>query len=470
VTDPVAQLRVAEDFMRRLAAALRGAQLYAPSHPLVQRAFDGLNESLSSLLTDQPSIAVGIIGNEIIVGDQPLPKAAESMGEMIRRLKSLGIERIAFERGVTAQELHTLALTIAHPERRPGQAAPGLEPADPLAAFNSLPHIRIGRISTEERKEQSAADVATIRRLYADATNLAARVWDSAQSEGVPDPKTARALVDSLAQAVSSNRTALIALTALKNYDNYTFTHMVNVSVLTMSQARTLGIDGTQLRELGLAALMHDIGKVRTPTEILNKPAKLTEAEFEIMRMHVVDGAEILRRTPEMPVIAPVIAFEHHMRNDGTGYPFGATRGSLNVGTQLCGIADVYDAMRSQRAYQQAFPSDRILEVLKRNDGHQFDQNLVRRFTQLLGIYPPGNLVRLDDGAIAVVVAVHAPEPFKPRVKVVISATGEWLDEPLDINLFEVDLFDAPVDAPGPKAVIASLDPADYSIDPLTYL
>ena len=94
----------------------------------------------------------------------------------------------------------------------------------------------------------------------------------------------------------------------------------------------------------------------------------------------------------------------------------------------LCSIADVYDAMRSQRAYQQAFPSDRILEVMKRNDGQQFDQHLVRRFTQLLGIYPPGNLVRLDDGALAVVMAVHAPDPFKPRVKVIATPTGEHLD------------------------------------------
>jgi putative nucleotidyltransferase with HDIG domain len=463
--DQVARLRVADDFVRKLAAALRAGQLYAPSHPLVQRAFDTLNEALQQLLTDQQTITIGIIGQEIIVGDVPLPKAAESMGEMIRRLKSLGIERIAFDRGVTPEEVQTLALTIAHPERRPGQAAPGVEAADPLAVLNSLPHIRVGRIQTEEKKETSAADIATIRRLYSDATNIAGSVWEAAQTEGTPDPKAARALVDSLAQAVSANRTALIALTALKNYDNYTFTHMVNVSILTMSQARSLGIEGTTLRELGLAALMHDIGKVRTPTEILNKPEKLTDSEFTVMRMHVIDGAEILRRTPEMPSIAPVIAFEHHLRLDGTGYPFGAKRNGLNVGTMLCSIADVYDAMRSQRAYQQAFPSDRILEVMKRNDGHQFDQNLVRRFTQLLGIYPPGNLVRLDDGAIAVVMAVHAPEPFKPRVKVIATPAGEHLETPYEINLWE-----ASGDTPGPKSVTAPLDPAAHNIDPLTYL
>ena len=463
--DHVARLRAADDFVRKLAAALRAGQLYAPSHPLVQRAFDTLNEALNQLLTDQQTIAVGIIGNEIIVGDVPLPKAAESMGEMIRRLKQLGIERIAFDRGVTPEEVQKLALTIAHPERRPGEAAPGVEPADPLGVLNSLPHVRVGRIQTEEKKEQSAADIATIRRLYSDASNVASNVWESAKTEGVPDPKAARALVDSLAQAVSSNRTALIALTALKNYDNYTFTHMVNVSILTMSQARALGIDGSTLRELGLAALMHDIGKVRTPTEILNKPEKLTDSEFNVMRMHVVDGAEILRRTPEMPAVAPVIAFEHHLRLDGTGYPFGVKRNGLNIGTMLCSIADVYDAMRSQRAYQQAFPSDRILEVMKRNDGHQFDQHLVRRFTQLLGIYPPGNLVRLDDGAMAVVTAVHAPEPFKPRVKVIKTPKGEQLDTPYEINLWEV-----PQEAQGPKTVKAPLDPAEHGVDPLTYL
>jgi putative nucleotidyltransferase with HDIG domain len=232
-----------------------------------------------------------------------------------------------------------------------------------------------------------------------------------------------------------------------------------------MSQARALGIDGATLRELGLAALMHDIGKVRTPTEVLNKPDKLTDAEFAIMKMHVVDGAEILRRTPEMPSVAPVIAFEHHLRLDGTGYPVGASRTGLNIGTMLCSIADVYDAMRSQRAYQQAFPSDRILEVMKRNDGLQFDQHLVRRFTQLLGIYPPGNLVRLDNGAIAVVTAVHAPDPFKPRVKVLIASTGERLETPFEINLWE-----ATEDRPGPKSVGACLDPAEFDIDPLNYL
>ena len=121
-----------------------------------------------------------------------------------------------------------------------------------------------------------------------------------------------------------------------------------------------------------------------------------------------------------MPTLAPIVAFEHHLRADGTGYPVGVARPQLNLGTMLCGIADVYDAMRSQRVYQEAFPTDRILAVLQRNDGAQFDQNLVRRFVQLVGIYPAGNLVRLDTGEIAVVVKTYAPDPYRPQVRILL--------------------------------------------------
>jgi len=288
--------------------------------------------------------------------------------------------------------------------------------------------------------------------------------WESAEAEGKPDLPAALQTVDGLAEAVTQNRTALMALTAMHTYDNYTFTHMVNVSILTMGQARALGIDGRLLREFGLSALMHDIGKVRTPKEILNKPDKLTDEEFTVMRKHTVDGAEILRRTPEMPILAPVVAFEHHLRIDSSGYPFGVKRPDLNVATMLCSISDVYDAMRSQRAYQQAFPTDRILAVLKRNDGTQFDQHLVRRFVQLLGIYPPGNLVKLTSNEIAVVLKVHAPDPYRPKVRVLFDESGARLDLPFERNLFDSDAHTVS------PTIVAPLNPAEYGIDPLNFM
>jgi putative nucleotidyltransferase with HDIG domain len=453
--DQTRRLQFADELLRRFAAALRAIQLYAARHPLVTRNLEALAGTLLALHVSEPTVTIGFIKDEVVIGDTPIPRAAETMGELLRRLRDLGIERVVIDRGVTTEELTAFMDALARPEIvREG----GL---DALASE----HIRVGRLQIEERIEGTIADTATIKKLYNEAVTVANLVWDTARDESKPDPAAARAMVDGLAQAVSQNRTALMALTALKDYDNYTFTHMVNVSILTMAQARAVGVDGPLLREFGLAALMHDIGKVRTPPEILNKPEKLNDEEFLIMRRHVVDGAEILRRTPEIPTLAPVVAFEHHLRIDGSGYPYGVKRGSLNLATMMCGIADVYDAMRSQRSYQQAFPTDRILAVLQRNDGTQFDQNLVRRFVQLLGIYPAGNLVKLNTGEIAVVARVHAPDPYRPKVKVIFGRNGARLDLPQEINLWE-----ASPDHGMPSAVVAPLDPAEYNLDPLTLL
>jgi putative nucleotidyltransferase with HDIG domain len=460
MSDVTSRVPQYEELLRRMASGVRAAQLYATDHPLVGRSIEGLLAALKPLHQSQPSITVGIVGTSLVVADTPLPKVSAGMGELLKRLRDNEIERISFERGITAEEvtafIRALAALGAGKSESQGHGGRKL----------GFTHIRIGRITAEDRRAGGiASDMAAIRQLYANAVTAAETVWESATTEGVPDAPAALQAVEGLADAVTQNRTALVALTAMRNYDNYTFTHMVNVSILTMGQARALGIEGRLLREFGLSALMHDIGKVRTPKEILNKPDKLTDEEFTIMRRHVVDGAEILRRTPEMPILAPVVAFEHHLRIDGTGYPFGVKRGGgLNVGTMLCSISDVYDAMRSQRAYQQAFPTDRILAVLKKNDGSQFDQHLVRRFVQLLGIYPPGNLVKLSTGEVAVVTKVHAPDPYRPRVRVVFGRDGALLDPPVDRNLWEAAA------AAAPDTIVAPVDPAQHGIDPLTFM
>jgi putative nucleotidyltransferase with HDIG domain len=416
----------------------------------VARSIGPLADTRASALAASPSITIGIVGDDLVVGDYPIPRAAETMGELMRRLKQAGIERIVIQRGVDADQIERLVASVAAGET-------GKD-----GALGTLTHVRVGRIDVEE-KIDGVGDMATFRRLYADASNVAGSLWESAAVEGKPDADAARSLVDSLAQAVAQNRTALLALTALKNYDNYTFTHMVNVSILTMGQARGLGIEGSLLREFGLAALMHDIGKVKTPNEVLNKPGKLTDREFDILKRHTVDGAEILKTTPEIPALGPIVAFEHHLRSDGTGYPAGAIRPQLNLATTLCGIADVYDAMRSQRVYQQAHPTDRILAVLQRNDGRQFNQQLVRRFVQLVGIYPAGNLVRLDTGEIAVVLKPYAPDPYRPRVKVLTRPGGQKLERPYDVSLWDAREGQ-------PASIAAPADEAEHGIDPLSYL
>jgi putative nucleotidyltransferase with HDIG domain len=447
---PVERARTYEDLVRKFAAAIRAGQLYAPVHPIVQRSTAALRDALLVVHVGTPSIAIGLVGDDLVVGDLPIARASDNFGELMRRLHQAGIERIIIDRGVEPSELVTLLRALAKTDA--GSSSEDLE---------KLPHVRVGRLEVEEHSESGPTDMAAIKRLYYDAVGVAESLWDAAKVEGIPDPNAARSMVDSLAQAVAQNRTALLALTALKNYDNYTFTHMVNVSILTMGQARGLGMDGGAMRELGIAALMHDIGKVRTPTEILNKPEKLTDSEFTILKRHTVEGAEILRSTPEMPPLAPVVAFEHHLRADGTGYPTGVARPALNLATTIVGIADVYDAMRSQRVYQEAFPTDRILAVLQRNHGMQFDQHLVRRFAQLIGIYPAGNIVRLNSGEIAVVLQTYAPDPHRPRVRVMMTADGTKLPRQIDINLWEEEHG---------RAIVAPVDPATADFDPLSQL
>ena len=455
--DSTPRLQVYEELLRKFAAGVRATQLYAADHPLLLRTVEDLLAALRTLHQHQPSVTVGIVETQFVVADTPLPKASAGLKELIGRLRANDIERISFERGVTAAEIVVLMT---------GVSALKAKGAPSAGRSWNLAHIKVGQLTADEnRKDGIASDMAAIRKLYSNAVAAAEAAWESAAAEGIPDLPAALQTVEGLADAVTQNRTALVALTAMRNYDNYTFTHMVNVSILTMGQAQALGIEGRLLREFGLSALMHDIGKVRTPHEILNKPGKLTDEEFTIMRRHPVDGAEILRRTPEMPILAPVVAFEHHLRIDGTGYPERARRDSLNLGTMLCSVADVYDAMRSNRAYQSAFPSDRVLEVLRREDGAQFDRHLVRRFVQLLGIYPPGNLVRLESTEVAVVVRVHAPDPYRPRVKVIVDGQGRRLDPPIERNLWE-----RLPDGSYAGTVVTPVDPAEVGVDPLAFL
>jgi len=457
VTTATPRAQLGEELLRRLVATLRAAQLYSQDHPIVARNVEALSVAVEQLHLLQPTIVIGVIGDEMVVDDRPV-STGDALGGLIRRLKDIAVERIAIDRDVTLAELASFVKTVGSLERSVGGQPPSLP---------DLEHIRVGRITVRKRVETGTADIAALKRLYKEAVTVAEAIWESAKIESHPDAAMALTMIEGLAHAVSQNRTSLLALTTLKNYDNYTFTHMVNVSILTMGQARGLSVDGPMLREIGLAALMHDIGKVKTPLEILNKPDRLTDGEMTIMKRHVVDGAEILRGTPDMPTLAPVVAFEHHLRLDGTGYPDKVRRPSLNIATMLCSIADVYDAMRSQRKYQASFPTDRILEVLKRADGQQFDQHLVRRFAQLVGIYPVGNLVRLDTGEVAVVTAVYAPDPRRPQVRIVFDRDGAPLEIPRDVQLWA----DGETDDPArPKSVVAPLDPASYAIDPLSVL
>ncbi|MGE0705659.1 MAG: hypothetical protein AB7P22_17160, partial [Vicinamibacterales bacterium] len=221
-----ARTEMVAEVLRRFAAAIRSGQLYARTHPIIGRNVAALGEALRRVHDQNPSIVIGIVGDEIIVDDTPAPRGDNLTG-FVRRLKQIGVERVTIDRGVTHDEIAEFINAIVTVE--------------PLRDESSLPefqHIRVGRVTVEDQ-QTTPADMATFKRMYSEAVKLAETVWESARTESQPDAPAARTMVESLAQAISENRTALVALSTLRQHDEYTFTHMVNVSILTMSQARS---------------------------------------------------------------------------------------------------------------------------------------------------------------------------------------------------------------------------------------
>jgi putative nucleotidyltransferase with HDIG domain len=435
---------------------VRGTALYSSDHPLVHRGVEALTALSQSALARADSIVIGVIGDEVVVNGQRLLKSAASLVGFVRDLQEQEIEKVTVARGVTREEIHAFVLALA--DRRA---------AVPLAARleqQGVRRITIGRLAIEQAADEPTG-IAAARRVYGSAVETAETLWQQAKAGDKPDPHAAKKIIDSLAKLVSQDRTSLMALTAMKRYDNYTFTHMVNVSVLAMAQARSLNLDGPLLREFGFAALMHDIGKVNTPLEVLNKPDKLTKDEFDQMKQHVIDGAHILRRTPEMPALAPVVAFEHHLRQDLSGYPENIGHRDLNLCTQIVSIADVYDALRSNRIYREGLPSERIRAIMTQKDSPAFNTTLLRRFINLMGLFPVGTLVRLATDEVAVVTHEHPTDPFRPQVKVLLDPRGTHVDEPVLINTWEPDARGGFA-----FAVVEAVDPEAVQIDPLAHL
>jgi len=444
-----------DDLVRRLAAAIRGATLYSITHPIVQRGVDAFASMCQVMLQERASLVIGFIGDEVVVDEARLTRSTASLVGFVRDLHEKGIEKITLARGVTRDEIRMFIVELADRSS-----------TIPLAArleVKGVRRITLGKIVIEESEDTPG--IAAARKVYGAAVETAEQLWASAKAGDQPDPGAARKIIDSLAKLVNGDRTSLMALTALKKYDNYTFTHMVNVSVLAMAQAKSLNLEGPLLREFGFAALMHDIGKVNTPLEILNKPDKLTQDEFTIMKRHVVEGAHILRRTPEMPALAPVVAFEHHLKSDLTGYPENVGSRQLNLCTMVVAIADVYDALRSTRVYRQGMPTDRIKAIMARQNSTEFNPKLLRRFINLVGMFPVGTFVRLNTDEVGVVTHEHPTDPFRPQVKVVFDRDGARIEDAFLTNTWERD------DRGNyPVAVVEAVDPDMMTADPLTFL
>ena len=242
--------------------------------------------------------------------------------------------------------------------------------------------------------------------------------------------------VDEIVESVSRNRDALTALIKLRHFDDYTYTHSLNVSVLSISAGKSLGLSDEDLKILGLGTMFHDLGKLRIPDKILNKPGKLTDEEFEIMRNHAALSADILNEQHlNVNDLVIQVARHHHERIDGSGYPDHLEGDQIPTLATICGLSDVYDALTSDRVYHKGMPTHEALKFIYGLRGTHFQPDWVDRFVQSVGIYPPGSIVELNTGHKAVVIEVINRSLLTPLVKVVSDPHGQLYNRPKLVDL-----------------------------------
>lgn len=271
-------------------------------------------------------------------------------------------------------------------------------------------------------------------------------------------------VVERITDSILRNRDALISLGRIKERDNYTFQHSVNVCALLVSFSNALDFEPATIREVGIGGLLHDIGKMKVPLSILNKPGPLTEKEFEAMKSHAALGRDILRETPNIPDHAIMVAGQHHERYDGTGYPDQLKSDEISRFGQMAAIVDVYDALTSNRVYHKGEEPTGVLRKLYEWSKFHFDVELVQHFIRTIGIYPIGSLVSLESGRLAVVVEQGQESLLRPIVRVIFDLKQGFKITPKNIDLSQ------PVGKGGADRIVGYELPEKWKINPFDYL
>ncbi len=328
-----------------------------------------------------------------------------------------------------------------------GRANP-VWPQKPAASFR-------GPVAFSEELEHA-------RRIYDESRRYVTRALDDARLGRAIDTRQARVLVEQMAESIVRNDHALVWLTQLKARDEYILTHCINVSILALSFGRHLGLAQDRLIELGLGALLHDLGKMQVPLEILNKPGRLTAEEFAVVKRHPEYGHALLTRH-DSDVPAPVldIVRHHHERLDGQGYPDGLPAYTIPPLTRIASIVDVYDAITSDRVYHDGMtPHDALGNLFRWAPGN-FDKQLIEEFIRCLGIYPVGSLVELNTGEVAVVATFNEAHRLKPTVLLILDSDKQPYPRRTLLNLANEHWEDRRI----PPAITRVLDRDAYGIN-----
>lgn len=311
---------------------------------------------------------------------------------------------------------------------------------------SSIPKRKVTYVNkVDARQEMSAA-----RMSYNEAKATAKSIMSNLRLGRTLEMNQIHQVVNSCVDSVLRNDNALLLLTKIKNKDEYTAEHCINVSILSAAFAKHLGLLEGEIRTVALCGLLHDVGKMRIDDEILNKPGALTPEEFAAMKHHTTFGRDVLAALPRLAHSAVDVAYSHHERMDGKGYPRGLSGHQIPFFAKVVGLVDTYDAITSSRVYDKGRASMEALQIIHRNKGAQFDAELAVEFIRMIGVYPPGSIVEMTNNEVGIVVTTHANSKLKPRVLLVRDAHKQPL-----ATFREVDLLKDTPDSDGQPYKIA---------------
>lgn len=366
-------------FLNAFAHALAVMTLYSEGHPSRERAIDAAHEMLGGLWAGGAHPSFTFLEDEVVFGRDQLRELKD--WDWGRRLMSAGVQRLEFERQVSREEFEGFLQEILARLTLSAITTSENRQMAPLG-------IRFGAVGlqgqTETEAAANAAPVATLAVTLSDEAETLQWMHHEVRASGAIPLTEAEAVVRSLSVAMHSDRRMVLPLLQLKDFDQYTTTHSLNVAVLAMGLAERLGCGAREVRAFGVAGLLHDIGKIRIPLEVLTKPGKLSDEERRVINQHPVDGARIIMTSDQELDLAAIVAYEHHIMLDGGGYPAMHYGRACALASRLVHVCDVFDALRTKRPYRDAWASDKVTSYLEERAGTEFDPDLVTAFIQML--------------------------------------------------------------------------------------
>ena len=437
----------------QLGVLLRNASLYPPAHPFLLGSAEQLLVSLEELCAKRKEASYHFVDGELFFETFSVPME-EMTAELVEGFTSRVIGGLTFQQGVAREEL----VAFAYLMKRDPQAIHGQGGITPLLHQAGVKRIQAHALLTRAHgDDQQHTSDKKPSEIYREGIETVEEIIQSAFSGNALNARRIQSLTHTMVDSILDNRDALVGLTSIKFYDEYTFVHSLNVAILSMAMGAFLSLDKAQIAALGVAGMLHDIGKVNIPLEIINKPGSLTDAEWEIVKRHPVEGALILSGLLGVGRVAMVTAFEHHRQYNLKGYPLTADEHTVpHAYARIIALADAYDALTSVRVYYRVLrPPDEAVRILLGKRGTLFDPVLVKALVNMVGIFPIGTLLRLDTEEIGLVTH-QTRDLLRPRILLLRTFDGTEREE---TNLLEME------SGRYKRTAVASVHPNDVNVD-----